>query len=177
MSQKCVCVNVNTTEPVTAVTRQPPPLQRVIITHKAQTRPLHRRMRLACCTFMLCAAGAQFGNLEIKWETSANGASRPRVAEDQHVEFVPPEHVRKVSLSELPVSALTDIMTGLGASCETCATRGHWLSRVRAACLEMGPKALKKSLNDRGVKCEGCTMREHYLDRLLDSLHLPRVNR
>ena len=40
MSQKCVCVNVNTTEPVTAVTRQPPPLQRVIITHKAQTRPL-----------------------------------------------------------------------------------------------------------------------------------------
>ena len=168
---------------MTAVTRQPPPLQRVIITHKAHHPQstnaafTSRMMRLACCTFMLCAAGAQFGNLEIKWETSANGASRPRVAEDQHVEFVPPEHVRKVSLSELPVSALTDIMTGLGASCETCATRGHWLSRVRAACLEMGPKALKKSLNDRGVKCEGCTMREHYLDRLLDSLHLPRVNR
>ena len=72
MSQKCVCVNVNTTEPVTAVTRQPPPLQRVIITHKAQTRPLHRMMRLACCTFMLCAAGAQFGNLEIcEWRQPA----------------------------------------------------------------------------------------------------------
>ena len=72
---------------------------------------------------------------------------------------------------------MTEIVTGLGASCETCATRGHWISRVHAACLEMGPKALKKSLSDRGVKCEGCTMREHYLDRLLDSVHLPLVNR
>lgn len=128
---------------------------------------------LAC---LARGARTQFGNLEIKWETSAAGG-RPRVTEDRSVEFSPPDDVRRVSLAELPISTLSDIVSGLGATCESCANRGHWLSRVRSACLELPPKALKRSLNDRGVKCEGCTMREHYLDRLLDSVHLPVVSK
>jgi len=51
----------------------------------------------------------------------------------------------------------------------------NWVSRVRAACLESSPKALKAGLAARGIKCDGCNMREQYLDRLLDSVHLPVI--
>ena len=124
----------------------------------------------------VCGACGQFGNLEIKWETSAAGG-RPRVTEDRSVDFTPPKDVRRTSLSQLPISTLSEIVTSLGGTCERCVSRGHWVSRVRSACLELAPKALKKSLSDRGVKCEGCTMREQYLDRLLDSVHLPMVRK
>ena len=114
----------------------------------------------------------QFGNLEIKWESSASG-DKPRLSEDRTVEWTPPKDIRRTSLANLPISSLSDIVEGLGASCDSCSTHSHWVSRVRSACYELAPKALKKSLSARGVKCEGCAMREHYLDRLLDSVHLP----
>merc|ERR1712046_341165 len=133
----------------------------------------------ALVTFILCGAtDAQFGNLEVKWEGSATASGgRPRVTDPSVRHWKPPEDIRRTSLVDLSIDALADIVRGLGARCDSCATQGHWVSRVRSACLELAPKALKASLKDRGVKCEGCTMREHYLDRLLDSVHLPKLSK
>jgi len=84
---------------------------------------------------MCSSAAAQFGNIEVKWDSSGSG--RPRVAEDRTIEFTAPEDVRRHGLAALPLDTLTEIVHSLGAKCETCTTRGHWVSRVRSACLEV----------------------------------------
>ena len=67
------------------------------------------------------------------------------------------------------VQSLKEALRSLDASCDTCKTHGHWLSRVRSVCIDLPPKKLKSVLAKRGLRCEGCTMREHYLDKLLQS--------
>ena len=149
-------------------------------------------------------AYAQFGNIEVKWDsqqtTGGSSGQRPRVATEPRLrEFAPPEDVRRRGLAELPLETLMETVTSLGTECSECSTRGHWVSAVRSACLEvrtpthttparalgraalthlrvrpqLPPKKLKAALIARGIKCEGCSSREHYLDRLLDSVHLP----
>lgn len=121
-------------------------------------------------------ASSQFGNLEVKWDRTDDGsAPRPRVADEPTRHWDPPADIRRTSLAALAVPVLSGIVSGFGKTCESCVTHGHWVSRVRAACLESSPKALKAGLAARGIKCDGCNMREQYLDRLLDSVHLPVI--
>ena len=122
---------------------------------------------------LACASGAcaQFGNAHVQWDSNANPTvSMPGAVPSR--EFTAPADGRRTSLARLPVVALTDILTGLSAECDACQTRGHFVSRIRSACLALGPKALKAQLAKRGVRREGGTMREHYLDRVLDTIHL-----
>ena len=127
-----------------------------------------------CCVLLLAlsAVSSQFGNLEVKWDKDSTGQG-PRVTEESTNNWVAPADVRRTSLAELPIDTLIVIVKGMGKTCTKCVTQGHWVSRVRSACLESTPKNLKAALTARGIKCNGCSMREHYLDRLLDSVHLP----
>ena len=116
---------------------------------------------------LLPAVSCQFGNAQVNWENSNPTVTTPKA----------PEPSQHLSLEQLPKAMLTDILNGLNAKCATCETHGHYVSRIRSACLSLGPKALKAQLALRNVRCDGCTMREHYLDRVLDTVHILAVRK
>ena len=130
--------------------------------------------RASCCAAVLLlavGAHAQFGNANVQWDSNA----QPSVKAPGSVptrDHVAPPNARRTGLMQLPVATLTEILASLNAECPTCQSHGHFVSRIRAACLAMGPKALKAQLAKRGLRCDGCTMREHYMDRVLDTVHL-----
>ena len=97
-----------------------------------------RRRGLALVCLLATSASAQFGNLEVKWDSSSAG-SHPRVegSSGRSQEGSSPEDERRRGLPDLPIAALKEIVAGLGASCDACTTHGHWVSRVRSACLEV----------------------------------------
>ena len=107
----------------------------------------------------------QFGNANVQWDNA-----KPTVTTPTAAHHAPTDHA---SLQQLSTEALTGILSGLHTTCDTCETHGHYVSRIRSACLALGPKALKAQLALRGVRCEGCTMREHFLDRVMDTIHMP----
>jgi hypothetical protein len=130
---------------------------------------------------------AQFGNAQVQWENANPTVTTPTA----HA------NADQASLQQLSAEDLVGVLSGLNVECDSCNTRGHYISRIRSACLSMGPKALKAQcvisqtpvlllvprrrarcpcgrLAARGVACDGCTMREHYLDRVLDTVHVPR---
>ena len=122
---------------------------------------------------LLCLprALAQFGNANVKWDSS----NQPHVTTPESVptrEYSAPANGRRTSLNAQPVSTLTEILTGLKTECEACVTRTHYVSKIRSTCLALGPKALKEQLKLRGIRCSGCTQREHYLDKVLDTVHM-----
>ena len=120
---------------------------------------------------LLDVAAGQFGTAHVSWD-SKNNPSVSTPGEVPMREFAPPVDGRRTGLSQLPVTALHDILAGLNTECPSCETTGHYVSRIRSQCLALGPKALKQQLTKRGLRCDGCTMREHYLDRVLDTVHL-----
>ncbi len=131
-------------------------------------------------TIFIPALLAQFGNINVEWPSASASASssatrHPRVATERAsklaTSWAPGD--RRHALSQLSVDALGKIVTGLGATCDSCEGIGHWVAKVRGAVLDLPPKQLRVQLSKRGVKCEGCTTREQLLDRLLDSVHLP----
>ena len=128
--------------------------------------------RVLLLLLLLARACAQFGNANVKWD--ANNA--PHVTTPESVplrDYVAPKNARRTSLAAQSVAELTDILAGFNVECEACETPSHYVSKIRSACLALGPKALKAQLAKRGLRCEGCSMKEHYLDRLLDAVHLP----
>ena len=134
------------------------------------------RLCLACA---LVAPACAFGNLDVNWMADASGGSdekAPTVAADKTIKnWKPTPELRRHNLESMPVEDLTGIVTAMGASCETCTTSRHWVSKVRHTVLDLQNKKLKAELKKRGLKCEGCTQREQYVDLLLDSVHLPLV--
>ena len=128
-------------------------------------------MRGALLLGAFAFASAQFGNANVQWDSQANPTiSQPDAVPTQ--DFKATANSRRAGLASLPVAKLIEVLSGLNVECVECMTPGHYVSRVRSACLALGPKALKAQLSKRGVLCEGCTQKEHYLDRVLDTVHL-----
>ena len=125
----------------------------------------------------LVAATHSFGNLDVNWMADGTtGSTQPHVAADKTIkDWKPTREVRKRNLEGLSIDTLTNIVTEMGSSCETCASTPHWTSKVRHTVLELTNKQLKSQLTKRGVKCEKCNQREQYIDLLLDSVHLKFV--
>ena len=117
----------------------------------------------------LTAAG--FGSANVEWDSNNN----PSVATNEPPlrDFKAPAGTRQSGLSSLAIEDLAAILEGVGVACDACQTRGHYISRVRSACLDLPAKQVRAQLTKRGVRCDGCTSREQFLDKLLDSAHLP----
>jgi hypothetical protein len=113
---------------------------------------------------------ACFGNAHVQWD---NTNPVVMTSEVPLRDFKPASGTRRSGLTALAKPQLLETLAGLGASCESCASEGHLVSKIRAVCLELTPKNVKAALTRRGIKCEGCTNREQYLDKLLDAVHLP----
>ena len=130
-----------------------------------------RRLCLAAILALLAVATAQFGTASVQWNNNA----KPTVSTNE----VPLQNVktaagtRQSGLEALPLESLKDIVGGFGHECSVCETRGHWISRIRSACLDLSPKQVKRQLTRRGIGCPSCSTREHYLDKLLDTVHYP----
>ena len=138
--------------------------------------------RLLLCAWLataLVASASAFGNLDVSWMAdgkSGSEAKAPTVAADKtRKNWKPTPEMRRSNLESMSVEALSGMVTAMGASCDTCTTSRHWVSKVRHTVLDLQNKKLKAELRKRGVKCEGCTQREQYVDLLLDSIHLPLV--
>ena len=131
-----------------------------------------RLLGLTLLFLLTITAHAQFGNAHVHWD---NAHPTVLTNEAPTVDYTAPADGRHNSLSSHSIMQLSEILTGLNTECTSCETLGHYVSKIRAACLALPPKALKSQLSARGVKCEGCTMREHYLDRVLDTIHLKRL--
>ena len=116
---------------------------------------------------------SQFGNAFVQWDANAVPTVHTPGLPAQREYIAPSGKSRRESLLQLDQKSLIEILSKLDAeTCMTCETNGHYISKIRAACLGLGPKGLKQQLLKRGVKCDGCTMREHYLDKVLDTIHL-----
>ena len=138
-----------------------------------------KTLRFAWLAAALVASASAFGNLDVSWmadSKSGSEAKAPTVAADKtRKNWKPTSEMRRSNLESLSVEALTGIVAAMGASCDTCSTSRHWVSKVRHTVLDLQNKKLKAELRKRGIKCEGCTQREQYVDLLLDSVHLPLV--
>ena len=135
-------------------------------------RPMtSRSLRIAAIFAMLAVASGQFGTASVQWSNNA----KPTVSTND----VPLQNVkttagtRQSGLEALSLESLKEIVDGFGQECGPCETRGHWISHIRSACLDLPPKQVKKQLSRRGINCPSCSTREHYLDRLLDTVHFP----
>ena len=142
-----------------------------------QTHPHASMMSDARLAFLLLVAPAcaQFGNLAVSWDapTTVGAGAQPRLSTEAVLrDYKPLTDVRREALPSLSGEALTSIAAGIGATCPSCQTQGHWVSAVRGKVLELPPKALRVALQQRGVRCDACT-REMLTDKLLDSVHLP----
>lgn len=97
------------------------------------------RLLLLCIAAGLVRLSSQFGNVQVQWD-----AAQPRVQTNEAVpaSFKAPLNVRRSALHELPIEKLSEIFSGLrpGLTCNACTTTGHWISEIRAACLEASPK-------------------------------------
>ena len=130
-----------------------------------------RRRILCFLALVLCPVHAAFGNAFVQWD-SANPSVRTDDVPLQ--DFKPPQGTRRNGLEALGIEPLVQILEGLGSTeCKLCNTKGHYISKIRAAVLALGPKAVKSQLARRGLTCSGCSSREQFLDQLLDSVHLP----